>query len=164
MSTTIDKNKFCNSISYKIDAKEKDYLYIKDSQIAGSGKGLYTAIAIYKDEVITLFKGEILSNADAKSRSKTGDDAYFINLLDGRIMDSMHVKCFAKYANDALGFVKTNYKINSKISLDENDNVCIVSDRDIKNGEEIFCSYGKPYWKKYKNRISLSTDLSDGKK
>lgn len=151
----ISKNKYSNTINYKIDAKEIDYLYVKDSQILGSGKGLYTAIPIYKDEVITLFKGEILSNADAKSRSKKGNDAYFINLLDGTIMDSMHVNCFAKYANDALGFVKTKYKINSKISLDENDNVCIVSDRDIKIGEEIFCSYGKSYWKKYKNRMLL---------
>lgn len=146
----VTKNKFSNTINYKIDAKEIDYLYIKESQIEGSGKGLFTAIPIFKDEVITLFKGEILSPADAISRSKKGEDAYFINLLDGTIMDSMHVNCFAKYANDALGFVKTKYKINSKISLDENDNVCIVSDRDIKIGEEIFCSYGKSYWKKYK--------------
>ncbi len=155
MIAKINKNKFSNSISYKIDAKEMDYLYIKESQILGSGKGLFTAIAIYKDEVITLFKGENLSNAEAKSRSKKGEDAYFINLLDGTILDSMHVKCFAKYANDTLGFVKTKFKINSKISLDENDNVCIVSNRDIKVGEEIFCSYGKPYWKKYKKRMDL---------
>ena len=147
------KNKYSNSINYKIDAKEIDYLYVKDSQILGSGKGLYTAIPIYKDEVISLFKGEILSNSAAKERSRKGEDAYFINLLDGKIMDSMHVKCFAKYANDAMGFVKTKFKINLKISLDEDDNVCIVSDRDIKIGEEIFCSYGKSYWKKYKSRL-----------
>jgi SET domain-containing protein len=147
-----DKNKFSNTINYKIDAKEMDYLYIQDSQIVGSGKGLYTAIAIYKDEVISLFKGEILSNAVANSRSKNGEDAYFINLLDGTILDSMHVKCFAKYANDALGFMKSKYKINSVISLDEYDNVCIVSNRNIKVGEEIFCSYGKAYWEKFKEK------------
>ena len=96
-------NKFSTTISYKIDAKEKDYLYIQDSQIIGSGKGLYTAIPIYKDEVISLFKGDILSGVEAKKRSKKGEDAYFINLLDGRILDSMHVNCFAKYANDAFG-------------------------------------------------------------
>jgi len=155
MKSTINKNKYSNSISFKIDAKETDYLYIQDSQISGSGKGLYTAIPIYKDEVITLFKGEILNNVEAKIRSLKGEDAYFISLLDGRIMDSMKVKCFAKYANDAMGFVKTKYKINSKISLDEEDNVCIVSARNIKAGEEIFCSYGKPYWKNFKKKMSL---------
>lgn len=160
---TIKENKFSNTINYKIEAKEIDYLYIQKSQISGSGNGLFTAIPIYKDEVISLFKGETLSTAEAKIRSKKGEDAYFINLLDGTIMDSMHVKCFAKYANDALGFMKTKFKINSNISLDENDNVCIVSDRDIKVGEEIFCSYGKAYWKKYKERMSLPSNISEGK-
>lgn len=155
MKSTINKNKYSNSISFKIDAKETDYLYIQDSQILGSGKGLYTAIPIFKEEVITLFKGEMLSSAEAKIRSDRGEDAYFINLLDGKIMDSMKVKCFAKYANDALGFVKTKYKINSKISLDEEDNVCIVSNRNIKAGEEIFCSYGKAYWKNFKSKMKI---------
>lgn len=150
-----NKNKYSNSISYKIDAKEKEYLYIQDSQILGSGKGLFTAIHIFKDEVITLFKGEVLTDLEAQIRSKKGKDAYFINLLDGKILDSMNVNCFAKYANDALGFVKTKFKINSIISLDEYDNVCIVSNRDIKVGEEVFCSYGKPYWKKFKKKMSL---------
>ena len=105
-----------------IDAKELDYLYINESQIPGSGKGLFTAIPIYKDEIISVFKGEILSNIEAASRAKNGEDAYFINMPDGTILDSMKVKCFAKYANDALGSVKTTFKINSKITLDENEN------------------------------------------
>lgn len=58
-------------------------------------------------------------------------------------MDSMHVNCFAKYANDVVGAAKTN----AKISLDEQDNVCLVATRNISKGEEIFCSYGKRYWK-----------------
>ncbi|MCX6296821.1 MAG: SET domain-containing protein [Bacteroidetes bacterium] len=149
----INKNKYSNSVSYKIDAKERDYLYIKNSQISNSGSGLYTAIFIYKDEVISLFKGEIINRLEAKNRSKKGKDAYFINLLDGSILDSMEVNCFAKYANDALGIAKSKFKINSKISLDENDNVCIVALRDVKVGEEIFCSYGKSYWENFKKRI-----------
>lgn len=153
MKQVSNQNKYSNSVSYKIDAKEVEYLYIQDSQIKGSGKGLFTAIPLFKDEVISLFKGEILSRIEAKNRSQKGKDSYFINLLDGTIMDSMNVKCFAKYANDALGFVKTKYKINSKISLDENDNVCIVSLRNIKVGEEIFCSYGKSYWQKFKRNM-----------
>lgn len=146
-------NKYSTTLSFKIDAKEKDYLYVQESQIFGSGKGLYTAIPIYKDEVISLFKGEILELPEAQMRSEQRLDAYFINLPDGKIMDSMNVNCFAKYANDARGFVKTKFKINSSISLDENDNVCIISNRDIKMGEEIFCSYGKSYWLKFKKDL-----------
>jgi len=138
---------YSNSINYKIEAKEADYLYINESQIPNSGKGLFTAIPIYKDEIISVFKGKILSKKEAESRASNNNDAYFINMPDGTILDSMKVKCFAKYANDALGFVKSKYKINSKITLDENGNVCIVASRDIIMGEEIFCSYGKKYWK-----------------
>lgn len=133
----------------KIEASEASYLYTQVSQLPNSGKGLLTAIDIYKDEIISLFKGEILTDKQAKSRALKGNDKYFISLLDGTIMDSMKVKCFAKYANDASGFSKSSLKNNAKIGLDELNNVCLIATRKIKTGEEIFCSYGKRYWEKH---------------
>ncbi|MEI7594168.1 MAG: SET domain-containing protein [Bacteroidota bacterium] len=132
-----------------IEASESDYLYTKLSQLPNSGNGLYTAIKIYKDEVIALYKGEILNNVQAKIRSINGNDKYFINLLDGTIMDSMHTDCFAKFANDASAYSNSSFKNNAKIALDEDDNVCIIATRLIKTGEELFCSYGKRYWDKH---------------
>lgn len=132
-----------------INASESDYLYIATSQLPNAGNGLFTAIDIYKDEIITLFKGEILSNKESEMRVKLNEDRYFINMLDGTIMDSMHTDCFAKYANDSEGISTTSFKNNSKIALDDNDNVCIIATKNIKSEEEIFCSYGKKYWKKY---------------
>ena len=134
----------------KIEAPESDYLYIQDSQIPNAGKGLFTAIDIYPNEIISLFKGEILTDKDAQKRVSEGKDRYFINMLDGSILDSMHVDCFAKYANDAEAFSKLEFKNNSKITLDEDDNVCIVATKKIKSQHEIFCSYGVKYWKKHK--------------
>lgn len=132
-----------------INASEEDYLYIQTSQIPNSGKGLFTAIKIYKDEVITLFKGKVLNNKEAETIAKAGNDQYFINLLDGTILDSNFVACFAKYANDASGFSASAFKNNAKIALDEEENVCLIALKNIKAGEEIFCSYGKSYWKKH---------------
>lgn len=132
-----------------IDAKEEDYLYIQKSQIENSGNGLFTAIEIYKEEIISIFKGKIITNNEAESIVKLNEDKYFINLLDGTILDSNTVDCFAKYANDSNGFIKSKYKNNSKISLDEANNVCLVATKNIKSNEEIFCSYGKRYWKKH---------------
>jgi uncharacterized protein len=146
------KNKTGYSSTDRIGAKESAYLYIADSQIPNSGKGLYTAVSICKDEIISLFKGEILSNNEASKRAKKGNDRYFINMTDGQTMDSMHVKCFAKYANDVEGYVKANFKWNSIITLDENNNVCLIAKREINAGEEIFCSYGKRYWRKYEKK------------
>ena len=73
------KTKYCNANS--IEAKESDYLYIGPSQLVNSGNGLYTAIAIYKDEVISLFKGEILTSLQAKLRANKGNDKYFISFF-----------------------------------------------------------------------------------
>lgn len=134
----------------KIEAPESDYLYIQDSLIPNAGKGLFTAIDIYPNEIISLFKGEILTNEEAQKRVSEGNDRYFINMLDDSILDSMNVDCFAKYANDAEAFSKLEFKNNSKITLDDDNNVCIIATKKIKSGEEIFCSYGVKYWKKHR--------------
>ncbi|NHM04059.1 SET domain-containing protein-lysine N-methyltransferase [uncultured Flavobacterium sp.] len=115
---------------------------------------MYTAINIYKDEIIAIFKGEILSEEEINFRIKNGNDKYFINMIDGSIMDSMLVDCFAKYANDAEAFSKSLFKNNAKIALDEENNVCVIAIRNIKSGSEIFCSYGKKYWKKHSTLLS----------
>lgn len=133
----------------KIQALESDYLYVTTSQLPNSGNGLFTAIAIYKDEIISEFKGEVLSNEEAEIRIKNGTDQYFMNLLNGSILDCRNTDCFAKYANDATGFSKSAFKNNAKITLDENHNVCLIAIRKLKSGEEIFCDYGKKYWKKH---------------
>ena len=132
----------------QIEAPESDYLYKSQSQIPNSGIGLFTVIDIYKEETIAIFKGEILTDSEAKIRAEAGNDGYFINLLDGSIMDSKNVECFAKYANDAEGFSASNFKNNARITLDLNGNVCIEALRNIRANEELFCSYGKAYWKK----------------
>ena len=67
----------------KIEAPESDYLYIQDSQIPNAGKGLFTVIDIYPNEIISLFKGEILIDEEAQKRVSEGNDRYFINMLDG---------------------------------------------------------------------------------
>lgn len=138
----------------QIEADESDYLYVKESQLPNSGYGLFTAIDIYKDEIISIFKGEILSDEEAERRMITREDAYFMNLLNGKILDCKNTECFAKYANDTNGFsipkFRDNFKNNTKITLDENGNICLVALKKIKSGEEIFCDYGKRYWEKYK--------------
>lgn len=133
-----------------IQAEESDYLYVAKSQLTNSGNGLFTAIALYKDEIIAQFKGEILSDKEATIRINNAEDKYFMNLLNGKILDCMHTDCFAKYANDAEGFSKSDFKNNAKITLDDNNNVCLMAIKKLKSGEEIFCHYGKKYWKKHR--------------
>jgi len=91
-----------------------------------------------------------LSEDQAEQRVSAGKDQYFIVQLDGSILDSQHVECFAKYANDAGGTSINNFSNNTKISLDDDNQVCLIAIRGIKAGEEIFCDYGNPYWKKHR--------------
>lgn len=133
-----------------INAPESDYLYIQDSQLPNTGKGLFTAIPIYKDEIIAYYGGEILSQEEVEKRINAKKEQYFINLLDGNTLDSINSNCFAKYANDAKGITSSNFKNNTTISLDEEQKVCLIASKNIKAGEELFCSYGKKYWLKYK--------------
>lgn len=143
------KNRKSSADFNVIDAEEKHYLFIDTSQLPQSGKGLYTHIDIYKDEIISLFKGEILSHKQITRRVKEGQDQYFISTLDGHILDSKRINCFAKYANDVKGCIETEYKNNSKITIDEENNICLTATKKIKSGEEIFCTYGRAYWKKH---------------
>jgi uncharacterized protein len=132
-----------------IEAPESDYLYIQNSTIEGAGLGLFTAIDIHCDEVITFFKGKILTQKQITVRINKNVDQYFINLRDGSVMDSKETRCFAKYANDAEGKSPSTFRNNAFITLNEDDKVCLVALRKIKIGDEIFCGYGKKYWLKY---------------
>lgn len=135
-----------NIYSTTIDAEEDDYLYTDVSQIPNAGQGLFTAIKIYKSEVIAVFAGEIISAPEQHERARKKEDAYFINLLDGKVMDSMHTFCFAKFANDAEGIETSKFRNNAIISLDEKDQVCLIANRNIPANAEIFVGYGAEYW------------------
>jgi uncharacterized protein len=134
---------------------ESDYLYLEPSQIMGSGQGLRTAIAIFKDEYFAQFEGELLTQKQANERAEAGQNGYFISLLNGKILDSKNTPCFAKFANDAEGLIKSDFKNNSKITLNQQNKVCLMATKKIKAGEEIFCSYGKKYWEGFKKQNSI---------
>ena len=131
-----------------IDAPEADYLYVQPSLIAGAGMGLFTAIPIHRGEVVAIFTGEQLSSAEARLRAARGDDAYFVTLMDGSTLDSMHSDCFAKYANDVEGPGNTRLRNNAVITLDEDDHPCVMATRNIRAGGEVYVDYGKAYWAK----------------
>jgi uncharacterized protein len=136
----------------KISAAESDYLFVQTSQIPNAGKGLFTAIDIHKHEIVSEFIGEILTQQQADQRASMQQGAYFICMLNGKILDCMHFESFAKYANDAVGLRsgKCNndqvLKNNCIIMMIGKNKVGIIATRKIKAGQEVLCSYGKEYW------------------
>lgn len=136
----------CTPVPEPIDAEEADYLFVQNSSIPSAGAGLFTAIPIHRGEIIAVFQGEVLSQAEAKERASAGHDAYFVSLLDGSTMDSMNSECFAKYANDVEGPGNSRRRNNAVITLDDDEQPCLMALRTIKAGGEVFVSYGKAYW------------------
>lgn len=114
-----------------IDAPETDYLFIKQSQIQNAGNGLFTAINIFKDEIIAIYTGEILTNKEANLRAANGNNLYFMSMLNGKILDCMNSNCFAKYANDAGGFNSNKFKNNAKITINQKQQICLVAKQKI---------------------------------
>ncbi len=137
---------------HAISAPEADYLFIQASRIPMAGNGLFTAITIYKEEIIAKFVGEVIDLKEAQKRKAEGKDDYFMNLHDGNTLDCMHTDCFAKYANDVAG---TRLKINAFIGMDEHNQVCLIANKTITAGSEIYCSYGKKYWKQRKHYLDV---------
>ena len=131
-----------------LDLPESDYLFAQSSRIPLAGKGLFTAIPIHRGEVVAVFKGERLSATEAKQRAERGENGYFVTLLDGSTLDSMHTECFAKYANDVEGPGNSRLRNNAVITLDDEDRPCVMATKTIKAGGEVFVGYGKAYWKK----------------
>lgn len=132
-----------------IEAKESDYLYTGISGIKNAGNGLFTAIPIFPNEIIAVFQGRILSEEEITDKIFHRLDAYFINMPDGTTLDCMDSKCFAGYANDAHGHSRHHRPNNAIIALNEGGDVCLVATRKIPTGAEIFCGYGRQYWKKH---------------
>ncbi len=143
MTKTNSHQKRILKSEHAVSAPESDYLYIESSTIAGAGQGLFTAITLFKDEIIAVFLGEVINKSTFTQRSKQGADSYFMNLPDGNTLDCGQTDCFAKYANDVVG---TKHKINAFIGMDEYGNVCLIAAKKINPGSEIYCSYGKAYW------------------
>jgi uncharacterized protein len=133
-----------------IDAPEVDYLYVRTSHIVGAGLGLFTVIPIHRGEVVAVYRGERFFDAEARLRASRGADAYFVTLVDGNTLDSMHSDCFARYANDVEGPATSPLRNNAVITMDDSGRPCVMAMRRIPAGGEVYVDYGKAYWTKRK--------------
>ena len=135
----------------------KSNLEIKESQIPGAGKGLYTKVNIKKDTVIGYFEGEIISYEEGEKRLES--DGYFITIDENTVFDCYPFHSEVKYANDAEG-LNTNpkFKNNSKLYRDFDGKFYLYSEKYIPKGSEIFAEYGEDYWESVLNNMLNDTN------
>lgn len=129
--------------------QEKDYLFVKKSQIPASGNGLYTLITIPANYIVAEFYGKIISKTQWANQVFSKSAEHCINIDDDHVFDYSQHDGFAKIANDA-GFGQSKFQNNSVISRVDNKFV-ICSTKTIYAGQEIFVAYGNAFWNAHTN-------------
>lgn len=119
-------------------------LEVKESNLPGAGKGLFTTEYIAKGTRIAEYKGRIRTWKEVKD----DDTNYYIFYVNRNyIIDANRRKTsLARYINDAKGLQKVKGLVNNAQFVRDGKKVYVEATRNIPAGGEIFVGYGKDYW------------------
>ena len=128
-------------------------LFVKTSTLPNAGKGLFTKVAIAKNEIITEYIGNLVTWKDVE---QDVDNGYIFHINDAAVIDaSKNKNSFGRYANDAAGLQRIKGIINNAEYLEEGTRVFIKAKKAIPAGGEVFVAYGPQYWKQVKENMKL---------
>ena len=116
---------------------------IAASSIAGAGYGLYALEDIHKDEYISSYTGELISDSEAERRGTLYDSkehSYIFSLTSEQSLDATILGNKLRYANHRAKGEENCYARNVRVQ--GNTVVILLAKRDIKYGEELFFDYG----------------------
>ncbi|MDB5250244.1 MAG: nuclear protein [Segetibacter sp.] len=128
-------------------------LEVKESNIPGAGKGLFTTKFIPKGTRITEYKGRVRTWEEAQ-----WDDTnlYIFYVNDDYVIDAnRRKKTVARYINDAKGLQKIKGLYNNAQFVKDDLRVFVEATKDIAAGSEIFVDYGKEYWQVIRKNLKL---------
>ncbi len=121
------------------------HLFVKESTIPGSGKGLFTKIFIPKRTRIIEYKGKITTWKDVDHQEGTNSYIYFVT--KNHVIDGLPYKNeLARYVNDARGITRVKGITNNCQYVEEGFKIFVESIKNIPAGSEILVAYGKEYW------------------
>ena len=139
-----------------------DHLYVGDSTIPHTGKGLFTSTPIEKGELIIEYTGEI-TNWEAVRHDASNAYIYFVN--EDHIINAKNTpEAIARYANDAHGLTRIRGLNNNSRFVNIDGRVFIKATKHIDAGSEILVEYGKEYWKTVRKNKELHQSSEDAKK
>lgn len=119
-------------------------LEVKESNIPGAGKGLFTSKFIPKGTRIVEYKGRIRTWKDVESED---NNFYIFYVNEEHIIDaSRNKKSPARFINDAKGMQKIKGLNNNAQFVVDGLRVFVEAIKDIPAGSEILLGYGKEYW------------------
>ena len=119
-------------------------LEVKESNISGAGKGLFTNKFIPKGTRIVEYKGRIRTWKEVENEDS---NYYIFYVTENHIIDAKRYrKSFARYINDAKGLKKIKGINNNAAFIIDGLKVFVDATKNIPAGEEILVGYGKEYW------------------
>lgn len=141
------------------------HVLIKPSGIRAAGLGLFACDKKKHGNAIVFREGDFIAPYNAPrlrpqelthryGKDATGPYAYSYETHKGqtRYLDAACARSLAAYANDARG-AGNNAELDRR-----NKRIGLFALRNIRNGEEIFTSYGPSYWQGIdKHRVQTST-------
>lgn len=127
------------------------HLFVKESNIPGAGKGLFTKVDIPKGTRIAEYKGRRTTWNDVKNDST---NYYIYTINRNNVIDAQRtLSALARYANDAKGFTRVKGITNNCVYVNEGNRAFIESVKNIAAGGELFVDYTQDYWKVLKENI-----------
>ena len=137
-------------------------LFVKTSTLPNAGKGLFTKVAIAKNEIITEYIGNLVTWKDVE---QDVDNGYIFHINDAAVIDaSKNKNSFGRYANDAAGLQRIKGIINNAEYLEEGTRVFIKAKKAIPAGGEVFVAYGPQYCKQVKENMKLDAQEKKARK
>jgi SET domain-containing protein len=131
-----------------IHARSLYGLQVKTSTIPESGLGLFARKEFQKNELIAPYNGQLLTKHELDARygseDKAGDFApYAVQMSRDKYMDCACERGIGSYAN-----AHNSRNNNSRYAIQNTNNTVVLrATKKIREGQEIFVSYGRNYFK-----------------
>ena len=136
------------------------FLQIRTSTIEGAGDGLYArkgpiddrSIVVFKaGDVVCQYNGEVISQENLEERYGSRNTApYAVLLNSNRREDGALARGVGTLINHNVR------KQNCRIAINRNNRAQIVATKNIRNGDELFVSYGRSY--RFNEDVETSTN------
>jgi len=117
-------------------------LYVAPSTIPAAGNGLFARRKIKTGDYIGDYTGEKLPLAAREDKSRDRD--YFVETMDGFIIDGKDMNNKMRWINDPR---HSKHLLNAEFQQRGDGTVSVRATRIIPKDREIFICYGDMYWK-----------------
>lgn len=110
----------------------EEHIFVKSSDIHGSG--IFTSIPIPAGTRVMKISGEVISGDECERREEEENNVYIFWNGDDCFIDTA--------STDKIKYINHNCDYNCDIIAGKNDDLLLITTKEIKSGEELTIDYG----------------------